>query len=201
MYEYFRRLIKKSFPHEISKLRSIAFSHAAYLIPNDLQASILTQIKSFAEKFENNDSNFSFPVRVNVHGHGLEIQEADKNYVIQLNKFYNSFMCYYESYLKKIPNFDFNLLRFLYFITGPRKRLPKSIHYTKNVYSLFTHDAIHYAKDSIILEAPWIDTHVNSHFRADLSVFFGNEENSIRGLNFDYEYLFFLLQRYTDYCV
>ena len=150
MYDYFKRIIKSSFPHDISKLRSIEFLHAAYLVPTEMSINVLNQVKNFAEKFESNTFKENFPVKVMIGSHSMRITESDKNHVIKLNKFYNAFLCYYEKHLKKIPNFDENLLRYLYFMPGPYKRLPKSIHYTKNVYSLFTHSAIDSAEGSIL---------------------------------------------------
>jgi hypothetical protein len=150
MYDYFVKLINKSFHHDSSKLRSIQFSHAAYLIPTEMSKNVLNQVKDFAQKFETNSYNGGFPAKVAISNHEMLIKEEDKNHVIKLNKFYDAYLCYYENYLKKIENFDGNMLRYLYFMTGPGKRLAKSIHYTKNVFSLFTHDAIHFEKDSFI---------------------------------------------------
>ena len=139
MYDYFVKLIKTSFLNDTSKLRSIEFSHAAYLIPTEMSKQILDQVKELAQKFEKNSYREGFPAKVRIGSHGMLIKEEDQKYVINLSKFYDAYLCYYENHLKKIENFDGNLLRYLYFMTGPRKRLAKSIHYTKNVYtSAFT---------------------------------------------------------------
>ena len=203
MYDYIKSLVKSYFSHEISRLRSIEFQHAAYFLPNELQNSLMNKIKSLAHQIETNSLNESFPIFIQVANSNnfFTVEENQTNFIIKLSKLSTLFDCYYESYLKQITNFDINLVRYLYFITGNSKRLPKSIHFTRNVYTIFTHYALHYEKDSIILNAETTDGHVNSHFRLDLSVFFRKyDEIPITTINFDFEYVYFLLKNYTNFC-
>ena len=85
-------------------------------------------------------------------------------------------------------------------MTGSGIRLPKSIHYSKNVYTLFTHDARTFHNQSIILYPPFNQSHINSHYRADLEVFLRNGRASIKDLCFDFEYTYFLLKHYSKFC-
>ena len=199
MYDYIKRVVKENFNYDISKLRSIGFFHGAYLLPNNVENKIMNRIQEISSKINTNSLTETFPIRINF-GFELVITEDDKDYVVYLNKLYKEFTCYYDKYLSKIANFDKSLIRYLYFMTGPEIRLPKSIHYSKNVQILFTHDAHAYNSDSFILYPPWNQSHINSHFRADLQPFFYGGEASIRDFSFDFEYSYFLLKNYTNFC-
>ncbi len=199
MYTYLKKIIQDNFEYDITKLRSIGFLHGAYLIPNDVEKNVMNTIKDIALKIESNTLTGPFPIQVNF-GFVLEINENDKDYVVYLNKLYNEFTCYYNKYLSNITNFDKNFIRYLYFMTGSDIRLPKSIHYTKNVYTLFTHDARTFHNESFILYPPWNQSHINSHFRGDIQTFLWNGRASITKFSFDFEYAYFLLKNYSDFC-
>ena len=205
MYDYFKLLIKNNFKHDISKLRSIKFDHAVYLLPNDLQFSLMEKIRHLAQRLTEGNSYLSFPVKVSMgnggNSHTLLVHETDKEYVIYLSKVYEAFKCYYNTLVNNITKFDHNYYRYMYFITGEKKRLPKSVSYTKNVYGLFTHCPLHFKKGSIVLKAPSSDLHVNSHYRLHINSFINSPgENSIKNLGFDFEFIFFLLKKFTQYC-
>ena len=85
-------------------------------------------------------------------------------------------------------------------MTGSGIRLPKSIHYSKNVYTLFTHDARNFNNESKILDAPFNQSHINSHFRGDIQGFLWQGRASIRHFSFDFEYVYFLLKNYSNFC-
>ena len=77
----------------------------------------------------------------------------------------------------------------------------KCIHYYKNVKSLFVHYAAEAASDTWSFSPSIYDFHFLSHFRADISeIFSRNHKGTIRKLNIDFEYIFFLLQKFTNFC-
>ena len=200
MYDYLVNIVNENFNYDISKLRSIAFYHGAYLIPNSIEIDVMNRIKEISDKIESKTLNETFPIRIN-YGLNLLINENDTEYILYLSKLYTEFSCFYNNYLSKMENFDKNLIRYLYFMTGAQIRLPKSIHYSKNVYILFTHDAFAFNDDSYILYPPWNQSHINSHFRADLEPFFRNNfQITIKDFSFDFEYTYFLLQTYSKIC-
>lgn len=202
MYEYIQRVLKQQSINDVSHLRSIAFSHAAYIIPNEMQAKLMNNLKELSIKIQNNVfKKKDFPLKLAFYRHIFTINEDDILYVQYLVDSYESFSCYYSNYLSKMHNFDKNFLRFIYILTLYDQRFPKSIHYSKNVYTLFTHDAWNYVNESFIVYLNASETHTSPHFRVDPSQFFAVKlENSIRSLAIDHEYIFYLLKNNTDYC-
>jgi hypothetical protein len=118
-----------------------------------------------------------------------EIQELLKEYCF---KFYENEL------LKKNTTLDKTLQRYFYFITEPDQRLPKTIHYSKNSRALFIHFPPDTAHGSWDLKPIFYDAHMLSHFREDW--FDGNFEGSIQKLNIDFEYLFFIIKKFTSQC-
>ena len=203
MYDYIRRLIQNSFTHEISKLRSIEFQHAVMFTSSNLQKRIMQEIKLIAIDIENNNLTEQFPIEIPTIYKGVvfTIAENELSHVVRLSKLYDSFNCLYGKYLEIMRKIDQSFVRYLYFVTGNNRRLPKSIHYTKNVYSIFTHDALHYNETSIILKAPIYNGHINAHFRDELISLFEKPENvSVKSIDFDFEYAFYLLKTYSNFC-
>ena len=77
----------------------------------------------------------------------------------------------------------------------------KAINYYKNVKSLFIHYAIDAVKDHWSFHASEGDGNFLSHFRVNVNTFFkANFSGSIRKVNIDYEYVFFLLKNHTMFC-
>ena len=81
--------------------------------------------------------------------------------------------------------------------------MAKTILYYKNAKGLFQH----YVSDAI--PGSWhfspsaFDAHILPHFRDEISKYWieYNFTTTITDLNIDFEYLFFLLQNYTNFCV
>ena len=211
IYDYLKSLVKNYFDHDITKLRSIAFEHAAYFIPNEVENMIMKQIDDAAKMIEIKNENLNFPLKINIDTarflffsktrYSFIIEETDVDYVVYINRIYQMIKCFLKHFPKSKQLIDTQFIRFLYFLPPSWQRFPKSIHYTQNVKSLFTHNALNFTQDSIILKANAQHAHINSHFRLDLSVFYRkNLEISIKNLAIDYEYFIYLIENFSDYC-
>jgi hypothetical protein len=140
-------------------------------------------------------------------GYEFLIKKDDAGYIKHLyNSYFNLIPCSYNKYfnysINKDKILDDNLVRLVYFVT-PHDMIQKNykkIHYYKNVYSIFTHWATDYENDSWTFIPSSMDGHLIHHFRKswkfrpDISI------DSIRLFNIDYEYLFFLLKHFSDFC-
>ena len=77
----------------------------------------------------------------------------------------------------------------------------KSIHYYKNVKSLFVHYAQEVSKKHWSFEPSASNGHFLSHYRDDVSDMYNkNFKGSIRQLSIDFEYLTLLLKNFTNFC-
>jgi hypothetical protein len=75
----------------------------------------------------------------------------------------------------------------------------KEIHYYKNVKSIFNNNAKDTARNTWKILAP--SNNFISHFCTDLTNFYDeNIGGSINKLNFDFEYIFFLLRKFSKFC-
>ena len=208
-YNYLQYLIEKNKNgRDVNKLGSIGFGHALYLIPNNFEKQLIYDLGLIVENIESNKNLSIFPLSIllssgiNKNGHTFTIQKEDIDFIKYLYKAYNSLIpCIYKNYLKNISSYNGDFIRHLYYITEGNERIGKSIHYFKNVKSLF----IHYAQDSV--EDHWsfdsneLDGHFLPHFRKDtFEVINKNFNGSIRNLNIDFEYVIFLLKNYTSFC-
>ena len=206
MYDYLKLLIKNDFQHDITRLRSIEFEHAIFFIPNEIEYNLMKQLEDVSKLIEMKGINLKFPIRLRIESKFLFffqtnyvfiVNENDSEYVIKMNRAYQMIKCLNKN-IKKVHK---GFLRYLYLLTPSYQRFPKSIHYTRNVNALFTHHALNYTKDSIILTATAQNGHINSHFRGDLSGFYKhNLEVSIKNLVIDYEYFAYLLKYFSNYC-
>ena len=76
----------------------------------------------------------------------------------------------------------------------------KAIHYYKNVKSLFVHFAQDYNQDSWSFSPSAYNGHFLTHYRKIPKEKRKNFTGTIRKLNIDFEYLFFLLKNFTKFC-
>ena len=107
----------------------------------------------------------------------------------------------YNEYLTNITKFDRTLVRYFYYITEINERMGKGIHYYKNVKSLFIHYAQEVESGTWSLTPSALNGHFLAHFRNDVSDMYNkNFVSSIRKLNLDLEYVFFLLKKLTNFC-
>ena len=209
-YNYLQTLIEKNRNgRDLNKLGSISFAHAIYLIPDHHEKKLINDLGSVIEKIELNNSNSSgYPFRILLSsppfkaGHTFIIEKNDVDFIKYLYKSYNSLIpCVYRNYLKNVTKLDDSFVRYLYYLTEGNERMGKAIHYYKNVKSVF----VHYAEDAVAghwsFDAPKYLGHFLPHFRKDAAKVYGsNFEGSVRKLNIDLEYVFFLLKNYTTFC-
>ena len=207
-YTYLQSLIAENkIGRDVDKLGSISFDHAAYLMPKSLEKQLIHDLESVIGNIEANAYNSSvFPLSIFLSsspfttGHTFTIEKEDVDYIAYLYKSYKNLIpCIYENYLKnltKILN-----IRYLYYTTTDEERMGKEIYYYKNVKSIFAHHAQEVADDQWSFKASAFDGHVLSHFREDIAkIWIKNFSGTIRNLNIDYEYIFFLLKNYTAFC-
>jgi hypothetical protein len=203
-YDYLKDIIKNNFKENISKLRSIAFHHSAYLLPTEIQTALMKNLKDIVDKIKLKQDKFPFLLSLqNFQGfrHTFTISESDKDYAVYLSDKFDAMSCLFDKNIKNSPILEQQWKRFVYFHTNYEQRFPKSIHYTKNVQTLFTHDASAFTKDSIILNADKENGHMNSHFRGDLVSFYHEHRtSSIRNIGIDFDYLMYLIKDFTTLC-
>ena len=182
-----------------SDLRSIVFSHAFAVTSNDLIEQLNSLIKTIK-------TNKQFPFRLfftdslsNDAGHIFIIKKNDFEYVEYLVNAYQSLIPCAKA-LEGVNNFDKSLIRYFYFITDEYERMGKAIHYYKNVNSIWVHQAIDVDNNSWTLYPSSMDGHFLPHYRENIIKYFENHTGSIRKLNIDFEYVFYLLKYHTSFC-
>ena len=211
-YNYLHSLIQKyRNGREINKLSSISFSHAALIPSIDIEIKLINDLNLIIKQIENPDtSSTTFPLKIFVNeppfvnqGHFFLIEKNDVDYIKYLYKSYNSLIpCAQEGFLKLIDTkkFDNSLVRYFYYLTEPNERMGKTIHYYKNVKSLFVHYAEESSEDHWLLSPSQFHGHFISHYRMFPKQKRQNFTGSIRKLNIDFEYIFFLLKKFTNFC-
>ena len=200
-YNYLQSLIDSHRKgRNINKLGSISFVHGA-TIANEKK--LIYDLRTVIDS--KNLSLFPFKINLNKDKYNkryiFTIQKEDMDYVKYLYGAYNSFIsCAYEGYLRKIDNeiVDQSHLRYLY-INEKQERMGKEIHYYKNVKSVFNHYAKEKVSGSWSFEAPALNGHLLRHYRS-LSKKRLSMSTSIKNLNIDFEYTFFLLKKFTKFC-
>ncbi len=124
--------------------------------------------------------------------HAFIIEEKDLEYIKYLYNWYqNVSKCLFKSVNNSL-NSLFQI--FVYFRTEPDQRWSKCIHFTKNVFSVFPHYATHVNIDAWDFTPSYKDGDMLSLFCNDMNWFDGKFNSSIRNLNIDFEYLFFMSQ-------
>lgn len=142
-----------------------------------------------------------FPLNLNISKHIFKIEIVDFRYIEYLYATYQRFIqCTYKKYFRKIRGLDENFIRYLYYVTEARERAGKAIHYYKNVKSVFTHYARDFFKNSRLIAAPIAHGHTLRHYRIKHKAMRAIRTGTIRKVNFDFEYIFFLLKNFTNFC-
>ena len=181
------------------------FRDSTYLIPNIDEKKLINQLGTFLRDLNNNQK---FPYKLILSaspyekGHTFIIEREDISYVQYLYDSFSKFIsCAYENYLNKTNKVDKNLVRYFYYTAEPTERACKVIHFYKNVMSIFVHRPADYLKSSWSIDSSARNGQLLSHFRSSYDHdFLKNATGSIRKLNIDFEYTFFLLQKYTNFC-
>ena len=136
-----------------------------------------------------------------ISSHTFTVEKEDFPHVEYLYNTYISFIsCVYNRYLNISSKINSNLLRYFFFKTEPIERSPKTIHYYKNVNTIWIHRPLDYKKSAWDIRSyKW--GHFISHFRSEMNeIYLRNFTGPIRKLNIDFEYVFFLLKNFTNYC-
>ncbi len=204
-YNYLDSLVDKyKGDRDKSKLNFISFDHSAYLIiKNNETNTFISNLGSLLETVEKKQIETKFPMYVVLtdqptRGHKFIVEENDIDYVRYLFESYNS--------LKRCTrniNFsiDLNLDRFLYFLTEPAQRWPKCIYNGKNVRAAFLHYPTDVVPDTWDLKPSAFDGHMLPHFRKDITQLYdGNFNSSITKLRIDFEYFYFMMNKFSDFC-
>jgi hypothetical protein len=201
LYNYLISIISKNNSTILNQVRSVYFPHAGVLLPNEIEHSLITQIGSIVKK--SNERNFynQFPFTIRLSLHTFVIELDDIEYIKHLYSSYQSLIpCAYLSYLNKIDKYDKNLVRYLYYATETRERAGKTIHYYKHVKSVFMHYARDFDKPSKLVVASAASGRTLRHYRELPKTMKRNQTGTIRKINIDYEYIFYLLKKFTDFC-
>jgi hypothetical protein len=200
LYNYLISLIKNDeHKRNISELAAIEFDrHLTLSNTQNVENNVIDMLQNFVLQI---NSSTKFPIYFNmIDEFKLEIFKNDIDYVINLVESYKQFVpCIYRDYIKDIEKVDTDKIRAIYFLYGSGKRWPKSIFNSKNVRSLGIHIVTETVKGSWILKPNAKNGHFCSHFRAQQADMTKAKE-SIRILNIDFEYMTFILKRYTKFC-
>ena len=207
IYKYLNELIDEK-GKDKSKVASLLFSHAAFLFPDFLQKKLFADIESLIDQYDNisNKSSVFFPLKIFMSelpksGHTFTIEENDIEYIRYLMKAYDTFKCFHQRHLSNIKSLDTLFVRFLFFFTEFQQRCEKSIHYSKNVMTVQVHYPDKIRNGAFNLKLDPLNGHFQSHFRYKNTNFFKkNFTNSIRNVNFDFEYFYFMLSNHTNVC-
>ena len=160
----------------------------------------MSDLGSLIQSIYSNKNESKFPFYLILtdkpsRGHTFVIEESGLDYMRYL---YGSL---YSITAKHNISIDWTLTRSLYFLTEFQQRRPKCIFNGENVRSVF----IHYPKD--VFPSTWyfkpsaLDGHVLPHFRNDNSPFYkGKLNSSIANLRIDFEYLYFIIKKFSDFC-
>lgn len=210
-YNYLNSLIEKERKgRDREKLRSVDFRRTIAFKPSD-ENTILTinQLKNIIEATNSHEIH-SYPLDIFIRmnklknlGYRFLIEKKDVDYVKYLYRSYENLVpCSFNKYLKESINRDLSLIRFLYFVTeyGMKDKNYKKIHYYKNVNTIFTHWPLDYEEDTWTFIPSPENGHIVHHFREQFKPSQQNFTDSIRLLSVDYEYLFFLLKRFSKFC-
>lgn len=183
----------------IENLGSIRFQHGLLIIPNEKQLKLMNDLRDLINKIDNGTA--AFPLELQYENHVFLVQKQNSDYIKYLSMSYTKIIdCINSEYLQHINNIDKSLLRYTYYITEGSERMGKSIHYYKNVKSIWIH-GLKSAADNLWNFSPLpYNVHFLSHYRGNpkfgKNKFFG----TILKLNIDFEYLLFMLKNFTNFC-
>jgi hypothetical protein len=186
-----------------SLLLSISFKHVLYILPNDVEKKLFQDLGFLLDKV---NSNSSFPVSIflgdppTARGQTYTIEKNDLNYARMIYKSYiNLTPCVNNLLVNSSINKMFQ--RYVYLITEYDQRWPKCIYYYKNVNFVFAHYPTDSKPSSWSITPSEFDGHMLMHFRDEYgSLFNGNFNSSIRRLRIDFEYLFLIVKKFSNYC-
>ena len=178
----------------------IYFYHASFLIPNYIEQNLMQNLELVIDKITENSNANQFELFLQEPGyntgHIFLIDETTIDYTKYLYQKYKIFTRCFHNYLKTKCLLDNSFIRHLYFLTESAERLGKLIYYYKNVQTIDIHDAEFDKKFWWIAD----DRKFVSHFRKELKISQRNFSGTIKKLDVDLEYNFFLLKYYSSFC-
>ena len=200
-YDYLNLLVESERKgRDRSKLGWIDFRRTTIFMPNgEPEVKLINDLKSLG----NNKSVFVRQNDFKAFGYNFLIDKEDMGYVKSLIQAYNNLTkCPHTQLLLNTDSLDAIMIRYLYFVTkyeGIHKNY-KKIHYYKNVNSIFTHWAVDYNNDTwSFIPSPY-DGHSIHHFRFKTKDLDKTVNETIRLLNIDYGYFYFLVKQFSNFC-
>jgi hypothetical protein len=205
VYDYVRNIIRNrsdvNYTNSSSNLASINFPHVI-MLTKDIVHKIMSSLKALSVTLASNAS-VSFPIVHDVNDTcSFKIKKSDVeylNYLVELDEQVQCFISRIEN-STSIPD---EYKRYMYHVLPWRQRFGKSIHYTKNVGTLFAHWA--YETRGITFTSNIARGQFHLHFRSRIKNWYSKKPEdrivtSIRDLNIDAEYLAYTIKTYTRAC-
>ena len=187
----------------ISSIASIEFQNAATM-PVSMEKQLISDLEMIIKKTEDSkNESLLFPIEVVANKHHIFLIEKDDiDYVKYLYNSYKNFItsCIYEKYALKIAMIEKNLIRALYYLTSPNERPQKSIYHFYNTRSMGIHRTKEVRGNAWRVGPKALDGHFTPHYRREAYKYNQNFTSSIRNLNIDFEYLFFISKNYANFC-
>ena len=202
IYEYINSLIKSNQrDRDMTKLSSIQFQNAATMT-QDAEKQLVNSLESVVQQIESNKS-LLFPIKILANkNHIFLMEKNDVDYVKYLLDSYKNFIsCAYTQYMNKIKIIDKNLIRAFYYLTSYYERPKKSVYHCRNARSMGIHTIRESRKDTWDFSPFGLSGHFTPHYRGEIYKVAQNFTSTIRDLNIDFEYMFFILKNYADFCI
>ena len=198
LYNYLiDRLNRDQNKRDLSKFAGFQFKQVE-TFTRENEKKFLESLESLIINNNKNNSTIVFPQQLTANlYHYFQINKNDIDYVNYLLKSYKEMStCIYSNFTSEIELGE--IRAFYYLTTGERH--PKSIHHYKNTRTLDIHYVSETVDRSWIIIPSEIDGHFSAHYRPEMEHFKRNFTGSIRDLNIDFEYLFFILKKYAKFC-
>ena len=192
----------------LENFSSMRFMHSLYLVPSDGEKKFISDLGDFIEQFDNGKVvNFPFSLQLKnptlAKYRMIIIEKENMDYVRYLYKSYNNYVSTISDYfLKNITNIDENLIRYFYYMENDKENT-KEIHYYKNVKSVYHHHSEEVEKGSWMFIVNNSKGEFFAHYRESVSHFYEEDikhQISITRLKIDFEYILFLLKKYSNFC-
>jgi hypothetical protein len=203
-YAYIKSIVNNHWhTDDHSKLGSVCFSHVAMLTP-DIAQKILKSLKGLVGQLKANGSTVLYPFVHDVDATvSFQIDKGDENYLDYLVGFNDQVQCLFSK-MNGSKTIADEHKRYMYHLLPSNYRFGKCIHYTKNVAMLFGHWG--YGVTGKSISANFTNGEFLAHFRPSLSNYYYEHQNNeklitpIKSLNFDIEFVNFMVKTYTNSC-
>jgi hypothetical protein len=204
IYDYLQNLISLRFPYPIDKLSYIYFTNGMFM---PLNYYVKTFVNELVKISNQNEVIFSASTVLEKkiyfllqHGHTFNITKDDNGYIRRFIGLFEKLECLYNRYNTEIdPLLDDTFKRFVFLATGRKHHMGKSVHYTPNVDSIFTHYATKTRDYTVSLEVEPVDG-ILSHFRSDFYYLARDLTSGIENFKIDFEYYNWLIAKKSLLC-